>query len=1132
MDIDALLKVYFKDNSLIKHQIESYNDFIDNIIPNILSQYFPLNIDLNDEKISSIIINISNIYVEDAICIEGNGCTRIMTPDIARLRNYTYNIPIYIDIIISTSIKDNSTDIILPTKSIKGILLGRFPLIIGSKYCMLTKYPHLSNECKYDLGGYTIINGNEKVIISQERVANNIIQVFKNNKISSKYSYICEVRSCREDIFNIPRLTSIRITNKPGKYSNTIYVSIPNIKHDIPLSIIFRLFGFETDKEILYHIIDNSSKEEYNEMLKVLVPTLKNNEGVYTQPDAYSYMMKYLHNNLSSLSDDKKINYIKDYILINCIPHQKNGQNKALYIGYMVNTLIKTYLDIYEPDDRDSYIHKRIDVSGILLGNLTFQCINKMVRDIKNYVIKEVSAGIHLLNNNYNDIINEINIHKLIKSSYIDTSLRSALSTGNWGIKSSTCKQGVSQVLNRLTYMSTISHIRRISTSIDGSTGKLIQPRKLSPTTWGYICPSETPEGQSIGLIKNLSIMAEVTLYTNSQVIVDIIEKNILPHNEIDIYSFNKLSHRKLFINGFWIGYVHEGIDLVCILKQYRQKGLISIYSSFYYDSFKNSIFIHTDRGRCTRPLFIVKDNKVLFNGNTHLQDTQWNDLIINNPVIEYIDTYEVNNTLISPNYHIINTCNKYSHAEIESSAILGVLASCIPFSHHNQSPRNTYQCAMGKQAIGIPYSNYYDRFDTFTHILHYPQKPLIDTSLMNILNLNRLPNGINVIVAIATYTGYNQEDSIIFNRGSIDRGLFTSTFYRTYKSEEKKNQLTGEEDIFCKPNMNNLLFPKYNNYDKLNDNGFVDDNTYVDDNDIIIGKIMPIKNDAANYRDNSISIRNNESGYIDKKYIDTNGDGYKFCKIRTRSTRKCSIGDKFSSRHGQKGTIGMIYDQCDMPYNSSGIVPDIIINPHAIPSRMTIAQLIECILGKACLISGNHGNANAFNKISIENISKVLEQFNFEKNGNEVLYNGITGDQIKVSTFMGPTFYQRLKHMASDKVHSRSNGPVVSMTRQPAEGRSSHGGLRFGEMERDCMIAHGASAFLKERMIDMSDKFTIYTCNICGNISISNPKHNKYHCKLCNNFSDFNKVYIPYSCKLLFQELETMCISPKILTN
>ena len=483
----------------------------------------------------------------------------------------------------------------------------------------------------------------------------------------------------------------------------------------------------------------------------------------------------------------------------------------------------------------------------------------------------------------------------------------------------------------------------------------------------------------------------------------------------------------------------------------------------------------------------------------------------------------EVYNTFL--NININNYDLKYTHCEISPSFILGVLASCIPFAHHNQSPRNTYQSAMGKQSIGIYSLNYKDRFDTFSHVLYYPQKSIVSTKYMQYFNTNKLPNGINVIVAIASYGGYNQEDSIILNKGSIDRGLFTSTFYRSYKEEEKKNQLTGEEDIFCKPNKDDILFPKNCNYDKLESNGFVKPDTYVDENDIIIGKIMPIRNDDFSYKDTSISVKTNENGYVDKNYININGDGFKFTKVRIRSIRVPEIGDKFSSRHGQKGTVGMLYNESDMPFTKDGIRPDIIINPHAIPSRMTIAQLLETILGKSCSLTGFNGDATVFNNINIDNLSKILERFKYEKHGNEVLYSGITGEQLKTSIFIGPTYYQRLKHLSNDKIHSRASGPVVSMTRQPAEGRALHGGLRFGEMERDCMIAHGSSNFLRERLMEVSDKFSCYVCDKCGLLCISVPINKTFECNNCNNYSKFSKINIPYSCKLLFQELQCMSI-------
>ena len=479
----------------------------------------------------------------------------------------------------------------------------------------------------------------------------------------------------------------------------------------------------------------------------------------------------------------------------------------------------------------------------------------------------------------------------------------------------------------------------------------------------------------------------------------------------------------------------------------------------------------------------------------------------------------------------------QYTHCEIHPS-ILGVLASLIPLCDHNQSPRNCYQAAMGKQAMGVYSTNFKHRMDTLAYILHSPQLPLVNSKLTNYLPSNKLPSGLNAIVAIASHSGYNQEDSVMLNQSGIDRGLFHSTFYRTYRTDAKKKLSSGEEEFFCKPSRETTIKMKPGSYDHLNEFGYVDKNTKKKGGDIIIGKHVTIKGKrkkASKYtfRDNSIAMRHNESGVIDDIYTNVDGDGYKFVKMRTRSFRRPTIGDKFSSRHGQKGTIGMVYRQEDMPFTKDGIVPDIIVNPHAIPSRMTIAQLIECIMGKSCSMLGRHGDATPFTNMSVEEIGDILEkQGGFQRYGNELMYNGRTGEQLKTTIFIGPTYYQRLKHMVRDKIHSRATGPLVSLTRQPAEGRARDGGLRFGEMERDCILSHGSSSFLKEQLMEKSDKYTVHVCKECGLISPVNEEKSIYICQSCNNTTDFSKIEIPYACKLMLQEVQTMSIAPRLITE
>lgn len=1142
---EPIIQAYFdQENILAKHQLESFNDYIENILPNIIKQFSPINVDIDTEintdfennyKIENIKLHLltDTLIIDDCIYTENNGVKNILYPDIANRRNYSYMSDVILDICVEINIIDDCDNKIkLPNKILKNIIIGTIPIMISSKYCMTTKYKK-SLKCKYDIGGYFIINGNEKVVISQEKIAPNIVQVFESKK--DKFLLNAEVRSINENIFGIPKCTTIKITNKT--YCNEIYINIPNMQINIPVFIIFKLLGCISDKEILYNIIDNSIPEIDELMTNILLASFEKSINIKNELDAYRYIISNI-NIYQNISEEKKIEYINKNIINNILPHISDKNTKVLYLGYMINKLLKCYLKIDDLCDRDNYIHKRIETPGVLIGNITYLCYNKIFKDSINLLKNEIlKKNINNDIKNINDIINYTNIYRIIKPIYLESTLKSSLSTGNWGIKNnlSNNKSGVSQVLNRLTYSSSLSHLRRVSTSGD-ITGKLIPPRKLHNSSWGYICPSETPEGQAIGLVKNLANTCEITHQFNSNIIMQYISNDIINIMDINIFEYDKIKNTKIFINGNWIGYTNKYKNIIEKLKKYRKQCNINIYTSIYMNYKNNELYIHTDRGRCIRPLLIINKNKVLYDKNimNKLKNKtyKWDDLCIETKdkkcIIEYIDTYEVNNILLCNNIKNIN--KNYNYCEISPSLILGLMASCIPFANHNQAPRNTYQSAMGKQAIGINTTNIKDRYDTFTHMLHYPQKSIISTKFTKYFNTDKLPNGINVVVAIMTYTGYNQEDSILINRGAIERGLFSSTYYRTYRQEENKNQLTGEEDIFCKPDSNQTLFPKNNNYSKLNDDGFVPENTYVDDNDIIIGKIIPTKHNTYKYKDTSIIMKNNDDGYIDKNYIDINGNGYKFCKVRIRNIKIPEIGDKFSSRHGQKGTVGMILEQCDMPFSKDGIVPDIIINPHAIPSRMTIAQLLECLMGKTCALYGYNGDSTPFIDKDITNISNILENIGFEGKNNEVLYSGINGEQLHTSIFIGPTYYQRLKHMSSDKIHSRASGPIVSMTRQPSEGRSSYGGLRFGEMERDCMISHGSTNFLEERFMKVSDKFSCYICNNCNMICIHIPSNSGYYCKKCNNYLNFTKINIPYSCKLLFQELQSMSIIPRYI--
>ncbi len=1154
-----IINSYFREgylDRLVRHQIESYNHFVNTQILNTIEMFNPVVIrseqcydkDCNNYSLE-IHISFENFSILRPQIHENNGATKLMFPNESRLRNFTYSSTTLIDIKIKYIIRtgDNLENESYIHNTIPKIHIGKLPIMLKSSMCLLHNYKHINSsitgECKYDPGGYFVINGSEKTVLGQERASENNIQIFNISKNNTKYEFVAEIKSVPNLKCISPKQLTMYISDKNNDFC--IYLSIPRVKKPIPLFIVFRALKVLSDKKICEKIILDIDESHNKKILSMLSGSITEANEYLSYESAIRYITT--HVMFTPMNMDKEKGIIKkheftiDVVNNDLFPHCRTISEKVYFLGYMTNKLVKASLGLIKTDDRDNYINKRIDLTGTLLNNLYRNYFNKLVKDMIKQTIREINVGSWKSSDDYINIINRTNIYKIIKSTTIENGIKRSLSTGDFAIKqNSSNKVGVAQVLNRLTYISSLSHLRRINTPIDKS-GKLIPPRKLHNSTWGFLCPAETPEGQSVGVVKNLSFMTHVTIPNDTSVLYEIIEPLITPLNITD--SNNYYNKVKVILNGNWIGISNDPENLFIDLKNKKITGVINIYTSIIFNYKDKEIKICNDAGRLVRPLFIVKNNKLLLT-DTIIDDIikkklKWDDLLYNsNPVIEYIDAQEQNNSMICINYSNLNSSSnyKYTHCEIHPSTIFGILASCIPFPEHNQSPRNTYQCAMGKQAMGVYVTNYDNRMDKTSYVLNYPHRPLVDTRIMNLIKLNEIPSGIPVIVAIMTHTGYNQEDSIMFNQGSINRGLFQATIYHTEKDEDKK--LHGDDEIRCKPDKSKTKGLKFGNYNKLNNSGIVPENTLLENRDVIIGKIVPIKenrNDhtkVIKYEDESKIFRTNEECFVDKNLLDRNGDGYNFCKVRIRNVRQPNIGDKFSSRHGQKGTIGNIIPEQDMPFTASGIKPDIIINPHAIPSRMTIAQLKETLLGKVLLELGLFGDGTSFGTLDVKTISKELLKLGFEKNGEEILYNGLTGKQISTSIFMGPAFYQRLKHMVLDKTHSRSIGPMVALTRQPAEGRSRDGGLRFGEMERDCMISHGASKFTKGRIYDASDKFVVHVCNKCGMISAVNDEKHIHICNMCQNRTDFKLVKIPYSCKLLFQELITMNIAPRLITD
>jgi len=1165
----TLIESYFKGKhlqQLVKHQVESYNDFVNYQIQKTISMFNPVHIcseqDFDKESGKyrlELFVTFENFNIYRAQIHENNGATKLMFPEEARNRNFTYAGNMTVNMNIKYIVRNGASLESEETfyKMMPNINIGKIPIMLKSSICILEQYkhvsPNVSGECNLDSGGYFIINGSEKTCLGQERAAENLVRCFNISKNNTKWDWLAEIKSVPDFKCISPKQISMMIETRNNGFGHGISIQIPRVKNPIPLFIVFRALGILSDEEICKIIVldINNENENNKTILKNLQASIVEANKITEQESAIKHVTNNVMYTPMNMDKETGIRKKREFALgilsTDLFPHCKTSDQKLYFMGYMANCLIRTSLGLEITGDRDSYLNKRIDLTGTLLNNLFRNYFNKMVKDMQKQIIREINTGSWRSTNDYKSIVNMTNIYKIIKSTTIENGMKRALSTGDFGVKQTNSnKVGVAQVLNRLTYISALSHLRRINTPIDKS-GKLIPPRKLHPTSWGFLCPAETPEGGSVGVVKNLSYMTHVTIPSNSTLLYESVEPYLLPIETIKTNPEQLYNKVKIFINGAWLGNVEEPFELYNSLKTKKYKGIINIYTSIIFDIKRKEIRICNDAGRLTRPILKVKNNELLLKQNIidKIKNNEliWDDLLTDckndDSIIEYIDASEQNLSMIAMNPPALkektNIIYKYTHCELHPSTIFGILASCIPFPEHNQSPRNTYQCAMGKQAMGMYVTNYDNRLDKTAYVMTYPMRPLVDTRIMNMIGLNKIPSGSQIVVAIMTHSGYNQEDSILFNKGSIDRGLFQATIYHTEKDEDKKIQ--GDEEIRCKPDPSKTKGMKFANYDKVNSQGVIPENTLVENRDIIISKIVPIKearNDhtkVMKYEDQSRIFRTTEETYIDKNYIERNGDGYNFCKVRLRTIRKPIIGDKFSSRHGQKGTIGNIIPEEDMPYTASGVRPDIIINPHAIPSRMTIAQLKETVLGKVLIEIGLFGDGTSFGKFDVKEICKELQKVGYESNGNELMYNGLTGEQIETSVFIGPVFYQRLKHMVSDKQHSRSIGPMVNLTRQPAEGRSKDGGLRFGEMERDCMCSHGASRFTKGRMYDASDAFRVHTCKRCGLIAAYNDVTHVHHCKTCDNRSDFAYVELPYACKLMFQELITMNIAPRILT-
>lgn len=1045
-----ILDNYVKSKGLAQHQIESYNDFIHHGFQSIVDSEPEIRIDLtkkkeekakdsseedeenmdffHKEEISvgtppkqkknkknkprkEYILRFGEVYVDSPTIIDDERNVKYILPQEARLKNLHYSGSLCLNI---TEIHIDGDEV--TEKNHTRVPIAKIPIMVGSDKCPLSKMSVQqrvqSGECENDHGGYFIVKGNERVIVSQKRVNYNQILVYaqkvgKKNNSKSKYKYETETRSMSAETGH-----SVCIKAQFGCDDRTIHFALPHITQSIPVGVVFKALGYIRNADIKNFIAlpeellpkaERYLKCIYRDALFVKTnqksskkTTLKK---VMTKNDALEFLGMYPDH---IIPKDKRKAFAERVLDTELLPHlgiNATNEEKATFLGRILNKLLHVVLEVRPEDDRDNVSNKRYESTGILFTELCRSLYKRWLDNIK----KQVS-------DNHPDVISAIS-----RNNHITSNFNKCMATGSWGVVgNSYIRTGVSQIMTRLSYVAYVSHLNRMV--VPGSKeGKNTKIRQVNPSQIFFECTIDTPEGAPAGIVTNLSFMTNITNRIPTVLVKSILETNenlITLQNNTDYPLKEKLLNTHVFLNGIPLGFCEDPYAFVDELRDWRTNGRLSPFISIIYDRYDNEVHIFSDEGRMIRPVFKVQDGQLLVK---NAPSNEW-DFLVEEGYVQYLDTMEAEYSEIVMKESEIIPSTEY--CEIHPSMMMGICANLIPFPDHTPGPRNTYQCNMAKQALGMYNLAHQLRSDTMAYVMDYPQKPLVSTLVADITGYNEMPSGINAIVAVIC-NPFSQEDSVVLNKASLERGLFVTTSYRTIVVEEKKRNSHARESIELPPEKIRLNY----NYSLLNDKGIVRVGLPVYQGDIIVGKIIikTERNTEPEYIDASVTVKPCEEGIVDRVFETINPDGYKLVKVIIRKTRIPEVGDKFASRSAQKGTTGMIVPQEDLPFTANGMTPDLILNPHALPSRMTISQLLECALSKVCVLEGKRGDCTSFEhdgEILTEKIGEKLAQYGYDSYGWEQMYSGTTGEPIRAKIFIGPTYYQRLKHLVSEKMH------------------------------------------------------------------------------------------------------------------
>jgi DNA-directed RNA polymerase subunit B len=1082
-----LVTKYLEDHSLVESNITSFNNFVNHRMQEIIDE---LTESLPKDDIE---IKLGKINISKPNLIESDGSSHLITPAEARIRGITYAAPINVEITIKQAGQLESHD----------VEIGRIPVIVKSDICNLSgmdKEELIKNYIDpLEPGGYFIINGNERVIVMTEDLAENQPFIEKSKAAKKLMLRLFSKRGS----YRIP----ISITDTD---EGILEVSFSRFKN-IPIIVILKALGLVKENEIAKYI----GKE--NDSLIV-------NLYEYTHIKTPEEAMMTIAEQTSLQGTQKEIlDRIKQRLDSYFLPHiglkKEDRIEKAITLCKFIKQFFVAKENSENLTDKDHYANKRVRMSGDLLADLFRVNMNILLRDIQ-HTMQKVQKRKKFYS-----------IKTIAKSTLFTHRIESAIATGNWIGE----RTGVTQNMDKTNYLAILSQLQRVSSMLPGEQENFLA-RTLHPTHYGRFCPVETPEGTEIGLRKNLALLAKISTRTD-------LRDNDLIKLLIELGMKKEIENqgRDVFFNGRFIGHIENSSELIASLKKKRRIGELPIELSIRYDKALDNVLLSTEVGRVMRPLIIIEDGKSKLT-KEHLKllkenSLKWEDLL-KSEVIEYLDAAEEENALVALEEEEISedkasseseNSENYTHLEIDKIDFLGVVTSLVPYANYDQSSRLNRGSKTQKQGLGLYAANYLCRIDTDVSILHYPQRPIVRSFVYDTLNVH--PAGQNVIVAIMTHEGYNMEDALILNQGSVDRGLGRSTYYRPYTSVEL-NYAGGLQDEITIPEKDVSGYRTEDSYRFLEDDGVVFPEAKLDAGEVVIGKTSPPKF-LSEVREISIKakkeasevIRQEEKATIDAVFITQDNQGNRIIRVKGRDQRIPELGDKFATSHGQKGVIGAIVPENDMPFTSRGIKPDIIFNPHSIPGRMTVGYLIELLAGKVGCLSGKIIDGTGFSGQKIYDLEKQLTNLGLRYDGKESIYNGVTGKMMNVKIFIGNMYYLKLKYMVSNKMHARASGKVTLLTRQPIEGRARGGALRLGEMEQQALVAHGASLLLKERYD--SDKVTIPICTKCGAVAIEDSIRNKLSCPMCAS-TDIEPVEISYAFKLLVDEIQSMHIKTK----